>query len=215
MLPNKIGGMIPEGYQVRRATVEDLAELCRLWEEADLPVADLKERFREFQVVCDQVGLFLGSVGLSLDGNQGLIHSEVFANPVHEDEYRDPLWERITSLARNHGLVRLWTQEDAPFWHQIGFKPPTAQQLQRLPPSASKSQGKWLCLSLKDEAAVQKAVEQEFAIFMMQQKEETQCIMRRARFIKYVASIVVLVIAGVILTLAGIAFFRRSRARNR
>ncbi|HRY50470.1 MAG TPA: hypothetical protein P5186_20660 [Candidatus Paceibacterota bacterium] len=207
--------MIPEGYQVRRATVEDLSELCRLWEEACLPVAILKERFREFQVVCDQAGLFLGAVGLHLDGNQGIVHSEVFANPLHEDDYRDPLWERLTALARNHGLMRLWTQEDAPFWHHVGFKPATDQQLQRLPPGIHEPQGKWLCLPLKDEGAIQKAVEQEFAIFMMQQKEETQRMMRRARFIKYGASIVVLIIATVILTLAGLAFLRRARLRSR
>jgi N-acetylglutamate synthase-like GNAT family acetyltransferase len=207
--------MIPPGYQVRRATVEDLPELCRLWEQAYLPVADLKERFREFQVVCDSTGMFLGAVGLYISGNQGKLHSEVFANPAHEDEYRDPLWERVMSLARNHGLVRIWTQEDAPFWHHLGFKPGTEEQLQRLPPPFMESQDKWSVLSLKDETAVQIAVEQEFTVFMMQQKEETERLMKRARFLKYLAVTFVLILSAILVTLAAVVWFRNARKRMR
>lgn len=201
--------MIPQGYQVRRATVEDLPELCRLWEQALLPVKDLERRFREFQVVADSAGMFLGAIGLQIVGPDAKLHSEVFANPLHEDEYREPLWERIMALAHNHGLYRIWTQEDAPFWHHLGFKTASEETLSRLPAGFIEPQGKWFIFNLRDEGTAQKAVEQEFAIFMMQQKEETSQLMHRAKFVKSVAMVVVLVVAGIIMSMAFLFFIKR------
>jgi N-acetylglutamate synthase-like GNAT family acetyltransferase len=205
--------MIPPGYQVRRACVEDLPELCRLWEEALLPVADLEKRFREFQVVTDNAGMFLGAIGLLMLGTHACLHSEVFANPQREDECRDLLWERVMALSHNHGLVRIWTQEDAPYWHHLGFKPANAEQLQQMPVAFGSAEEKWLTLSLRDEAVAQKAIEQEFAVFMMQQKEESSRLMQRAQVIKYAAAALVLIVAAIMIAMAAMLFIRQLRPR--
>lgn len=209
----KLVRMIPTGYQVRRATVEDLPELCRLWEEAMLPVADLEKRFREFQVVTDDAGMFLGALGLFILGNQAKLHSEVFANPTREDECRDALWERVVALGHNHGLVKVWTQEDAPFWHHLGFRPATEDHLQQIPAAFTEPQGKWHILFLRDESTAQKAVEQEFALFMMNQKQENSRLMERAKMIKYFATALVLVVAAIVFTMALVLFIKRRRIR--
>jgi N-acetylglutamate synthase-like GNAT family acetyltransferase len=205
--------MIPLGYRVRRATVEDLPELCRLWEEALLPVAELEKRFREFQVVTDDAGMFLGALGLLILGTEAKLHSEVFANPSREDECRDALWERVTALSHNNGLVRIWTQEDAPFWHHLGFKPATEEQLQQMPVAFMEPHGKWHILSLRDEATALKAVEQEFTLFMMQQKQENSRLQQRARIFKYLATALVLIVAGIMFAMAVILFIKRPMLR--
>jgi N-acetylglutamate synthase-like GNAT family acetyltransferase len=209
----RIHRMIPPGYQVRRACVEDLPELCRLWEEALLPVADLEKRFREFQVVADDAGMFLGAIGLLVLGPQACLHSEVFANPQREDECRDLLWERVMALAHNYGLVRIWTQEDAPFWHHLGFKHAAEEHLREMPVSFGEEQGRWLTFSLRDEATAQKAVEQEFAVFMMQQKEENARMLQQAKTVKYFAAALVLVVSLIVIAMATMLLIRQLRIR--
>src|SRR5213079_1001159 len=109
-------------YSLRRATVDDLPGLKILWERARLQVLDLEKRLTDFQLVVSDAGDLIGAVGLHIEGKQGHVHSEAVAQLEQDAKFREQIWERILVLARNHGLIRLWTLEAAPFWQQqAGF----------------------------------------------------------------------------------------------
>ena len=48
-------------------------------------------------------------------------------------------WERVQIVAKNHGLIRVWTQHSAPLWHQLGFKLPSTEVAQRRPAAFSRA----------------------------------------------------------------------------
>ena len=108
-------------FQVRRATLEDLPRLMPLWRMEHLPAALLEKRFTEFQVVLAGDEL-IGAVGLQIGSQQGKLHSEVFARPELAEASRPLIWERLQTIAHSHGLSRLWTRLDAPFWRGVGFE---------------------------------------------------------------------------------------------
>src|SRR5690349_1878975 len=97
----------PAEYQLRRATLEDLPGLKKLWELNNLPVQELEKRFTEFQLAIDAWEQIAGAIGLKVVKNHGLIHSEAFTEMDKAEQIRPLLWERIMTVAKNHGLVRL------------------------------------------------------------------------------------------------------------
>src|SRR5262245_24687114 len=103
-------------YIVRRATLDDLDALRPIWETMRLPVEDLEKRLTEFQVAEAEDGRIVGTVGLQTVARHARIHGEAFADFAAADAVRPQFWERIQTLAINHGIVRLWTREEAPFW---------------------------------------------------------------------------------------------------
>ena len=115
--------MSTSSFRVRRATLEDLNQLSGRWKTMHLPADDLGKRVTEFQVAEDGEGKLAGAVGLQIAQRQGRVHSEAFGDFALADVLRPLLWERLQSLATNHGLLRVWTQEKAPFWTQCGLAP--------------------------------------------------------------------------------------------
>src|SRR4051812_20099882 len=114
--------MQPSNYEVRRATVDDLPELFSLWKSMHLSEPDLERRLTEFQVVKTADGALVGALGIAIAGRHGKLHGEAFNDFSVADHLRQLLWTRLQSISQNHGLVRLWTQETAPFWKQNGFQ---------------------------------------------------------------------------------------------
>ena len=116
-LPRKawlfFAAMTDPNVQVRRATIEDLAKLTELWQQEGLPAEEFARRFQEFQVVELAGESMLGAVGLKVAGTEGWLHSEVFGAPEFGDLVREQIWERVQIVAKNHGLVRVWTQHHA------------------------------------------------------------------------------------------------------
>jgi N-acetylglutamate synthase-like GNAT family acetyltransferase len=190
--------MNPSSYQVRRATVEDLPVLRLLWQEAQLPLLQPEKRLTEFQVVLNEKNQVLGAIGLQIKGHEGLMHSEVFLEPTCTDDYRDELWRRLKVVATNHSLVRLWTREDAPYWHHIGFKPCDKGLLQTLTEVFGEQEGHWSCHKLRDELALPKSLDQELAIFAEAQRQETAAVLRKAKIWKYIAAGIALVFLGMV-----------------
>jgi N-acetylglutamate synthase-like GNAT family acetyltransferase len=188
--------------QVRRATVEDLPRLRGLWQAEQFPASELERRFTEFQVVLGPGGELLGAVGLHIQNQHGLLHSEAFVHPETEEELRPLLWERIQAIARNHGLLRLWTRERAPFWRRCGLEPAGEAELQRLPPAFGERQREWLTLRLRDELAVPHAIEREFELFKAEQDAAMERTRRQVRIVKAFAwaiGLILLAVAAVIL----------------
>ena len=191
-------------YTARRATVDDLSGLKILWERARFQVLDLEKHLTEFQLIVSDAGDLIGALALHIEAKQGLLHSGAFAQPEQEEQFRPQLWERIQSVARNHGLNRLWTQEGASFWLQAGFVEGSAETLPRLPPGFGDRQARWLTLQLKDENVAALSIEHEFELFQTAQKEETERLRRLGRTMK----VTVFVVIGIVATIALLVIVR-------
>ena len=186
--------MNPQNLRVRRATVDDIATLRQTWEAMRFSPDDLEKRLTEFQVVENAAGEVVGAMGIQLSGQHALLHSEGYSDFGVADAARQLFWERIQTLASNHGVFRIWTQEQSPFWKHLGFQPPTAEISSRLPDgwknesdgglgAPERREGDWLTYRLKDEEAIAAALEKEFAPFMAGEKSETEKISEKARMI--------------------------------
>ena len=182
-------------FQVRRATLEDLPQLLPLWRDERLPAALLEKRFTEFQVVLvgDEI---IGAIGLQLSVQQGKLHSEAFARPELAEAARPLLWERLQTIARSHGLSRLWTRLDAPFWRAAGFQSVDAPA--SLPPEFAEDNARWAMLALRDATAMPETLDKQFEMFRAISREETERTFERAKKIKFVALLLLVVLAGLI-----------------
>jgi len=186
-------------YTARRATVDDLSGLKILWERARFQVLDLENHLTEFQLIVSDARDLIGALALHIEAKQGLLHSGAFAQPEQEEQFRPQLWERIQSVARNHGLNRLWTQEGASFWLQAGFVEGSAETLPRLPPGFGDRQARWLTLQLKDENVAALSIEHEFELFQTAQKEDTERLRRLGRTMKVTVFVVIGIVATIVL----------------
>jgi len=187
-------------YSLRRATVDDLAGLKILWERSRLQVLDLEKRLTDFQLIVSDAGDLIGAIGLHIEGKQGRVHSEAFAQPEQDAKFRDQVWERVQVLARNHGLVRLWTREAAPFWiRQAGFAEASPELVEKLPASFCDTPGRWLMLQLRDENLSAISIEREFELFQVSQKQETEKLMQMGRTLK----LITMVVLGIVLLVGG------------
>jgi N-acetylglutamate synthase-like GNAT family acetyltransferase len=202
--------MTAGSYRARRATLDDLDTLKALWSSMRFDVQDLEPRFTEFQVAEDSGGTLAGAVGFQIAGRHGRIHSEAFADFSIADQVRPTLWNRIQSLCRNHGVLRLWTQETAPFWSRSGLQPATADGLEKLPAAWNRAAPGWLTLQLKDEDSIA-SIEKEFAMFVQSEKRRTAESINKARTVKNILAGIAFLIA-IALTAAAIylVFTRRS-----
>jgi len=188
--------MTATNFRVRRATIDDLPELISLWKSLDLSNAELQNRLTEFQVAESVDGKFLGAIGMQIAEKQGRIHSEGFKDFALADQLRPLLWERLQSVATNHGLFRIWTQERAPFWSRTGLNPPKAEMLQKLPALWKNLSGEWLALQLRDDAAIEAiSGDKEFEMFMASEKQSTQRMFGQARVLKFIAMAIAVLLA--------------------
>jgi len=193
--------------QCRRATVEDIPALCALWSAASLPAAVLEKHFGEFQVA-EANAQILAAIGFRQAGQHAAVHSEACQPGANADELRAHLWQRVLTVARNHGLARLWTQEKSPFWAQQKFVPAGAEVLPRLPAALGDPAGGWLTLQLKEETA-QPSLEQEFALFRQAAHDENEALLQRAKAFKIIALLFAFVVFA--LVVAGAVFYFANR----
>ena len=180
MSENSIAG------QVRRATLDDLPALQRLWVAMHFSPIDLEKQLTSFQVAVTPDGTVVGAVALEISGRNGHIHSESFADFSEADAWRSLFWKRFEMLALNHGLARLWTRETSPFWRQCGMKPAEEQHLASLPAQWAMPGGPWLLRELLDEAVIEAALQTEMAKFKTESLQSAQSTLRSARMIKQV-----------------------------
>lgn len=196
-------------YRVRRATVDDLPQLKAMWQAMAFTTPDLEKRLTEFQLAETAEGKIIGTVALQVISGQGLIHSEAFADFSVADDVRPLLWERLQAVAMNHGLFRLWTREEAPFWGRCGLAVAPDAVLSRLPERWRGAAIRWLTLQLRDETAGTHSVEREFDLFMAAERQRTQAALDRAKMLKTIATIVAVMLAGVVLV-ASLYFLTRN-----
>jgi hypothetical protein len=190
--------------------------LIPLWAGMNFPREELEKRLTDFQVGVDGEGRLLGGVAFEVAGNQGRIHHEAFGDFGVADILRPLLWDKIQMLAQNNLVFRVWTQEVAPFWKQTGLQPPTREALQKIPAKWS-TQGQWLTLQLKEEAAI-KALsgEGEFEAILRSEREASREAMeRRTRTIKRAATTLAILLVIFIAALIVYAFMHDPRLMER
>lgn len=176
--------------RVRRATTDDREGLKALWQSMLLPADELEKRLTEFQVVETADGRLLGTIGIQIARQHARLHSESYLDFAQADRARQLFWERIQTLASNHGVFRMWTQESSPFWSQLGFRPASAGKLSELPPEWQPIRGEWFVLQLKDEEAIANALDKDFAAFMSAEKRNTERTYEQARTLKNIITVI-------------------------
>jgi N-acetylglutamate synthase-like GNAT family acetyltransferase len=199
--------MSPQTVRIRRANVDDFAALKKIWASMRLPADELEKRLTEFQVVENSGGEVVGAIGIQFSKQHALLHSEGYSDFSVADAARNLFWTRIQTLAANHGVFRVWTQERSPFWKSFGFQPPAAEVFARLPAEwKNEFDGGWLTLQLKNEEVIAAALEKNFAPFMAEEKLGTKRISEKAKKINAVITIFGFVI-GIICFGAAIYLF--------
>jgi len=193
--------------------LEDLDQLRLLWAVEQLPELRLEKTFTDFQVVESAGGRVVAALALQVDGKHGRLHSEAFEDFGQTGLLRPLLWERIQNVARNRGLVRLWTQESAPFWREQGMESPAFEVLEKLPPAFDTGKPGWLTLKLKDEVLSTLSPEQEFALFQQAAREDTERLKQQARMMKMVATVVA-VLFFLVVVVGGFLFLKYQEAKR-
>lgn len=174
------------------------------------PSGDLGRRVTEFQVAEDADGKVLGTLGLQIAERQGLIHSEAFADFALAEQLRPMLWDRVHSVATNHGLLRVWTQEQAPFWNHCGLARADAEALEKLPAAWRGPSSPWLTLKLRDDVETVLSLDKEFALFMQSEKQRTSEVFRQARTLKTVVTLLALALL-IAVVVWGVRIFLRTK----
>jgi N-acetylglutamate synthase-like GNAT family acetyltransferase len=187
---------------IRRATTDDRQRLKALWLTMLLPAAELEKRLTEFQVAETADGMLLGAIGIQIVRQHAWLHSESYLDFARADEARELFWARIQTLASNHGVFRLWTQENSPYWSRLGFRTAVAK-LSSLPTEWQPARGEWFTLQLKDEEVITHALETDFAAFMSAEKRNTQRTYEQARTLKTIITVIGFTIGILCFGLAG------------
>jgi N-acetylglutamate synthase-like GNAT family acetyltransferase len=194
--------MNADSFRVRRATIEDLPALTALWQTMQFPVAELDKRLTEFQVVHDDTGAFIGAIGFQIAGKNGLIHSEAYADFGLADSTRPLLWERLQMVAANHGIVRAWTRETAPYWAQLGLARPDAEALAKQPVGWKDLPGDWLVIKLREDVEEVLSADKEFELFKQAEKAQTHATLSTAKVMNKAALALALLLGlGVLVAL--------------
>jgi hypothetical protein len=189
-------------YLVRRATLEDLGPLTELWKSMRFPVEDLGKRITEFQIAQNAEGGLLGAVGLQVAGRQGLIHHEGYTDFGLADQLRPLFWDRIRAVSNNHGLFRLWSEEQAPFWRHCGLGKADAEALEKLPAVWRNHPSELWTLKLKEDIEAVVAADPELALLMEAEKQRTGRILQQARIMKTLATLVAVAVFIMVLAAA-------------
>ena len=193
--------MSSSNYRVRRATLDDINQLTAMWQSMHFPTEELAKRVTEFQVAEGSDGKVVGGLALQIAARQGRVHSEAFSDFALAEQLRPMLWDRVHAVAMNHGLMRMWTQEKAPFYNHCGLVAPDAESLQRLPAAWRNDNSSWLTLKLREDIETVTSLDKEFALFMESEKQRTERAFQHAKVLKMIAllislGILILVIIG-------------------
>ena len=211
----KFSGVNSSKYRVRRATLDDIGQLTALWQSMHYPTEELSRRVTEFQVAEGPDGKVLGALGLQIAERQGLVHSEAFSDFALAEHLRPLLWDRIQAVATNHGLLRVWTQEQAPFWNHCGLVKAGAETLQKLPALWRGPSSAWLTLKLRDDVETVMSLDREFALFMQSENQRTERIHQHARTLKTIATLITVALLIAVMAWAVSLFLRNPQLLHR
>lgn len=199
--------MEPPQWNARRATLDDLAALQALWQGLGMPWEQLEHYLTEFQIVVGEDGVLHAAMGLLVEGTEALMHTEALApgtDDANADELRAALWRRMQIVARNQGVARIWTQEDAPYWLGSGFVPPGPSVLGEAKATFINSDPGWRIYPLIDPERASRIVQEQMAIWATTRDQEANAFMDTIRGLRNGAFILTAVIIAVLL---GLTFY--------
>lgn len=173
--------MDPTPISARRAAEEDLAALQTLWQDAGLPWEELGDFLNEFQVTTDDDGLITGAIGMLIEGDQALLHTEAIRSGSDADLTRSALWRRAQTVARLQGVQRIWTQEDADYWKTSGFSPVPPPLVERVSATFLKSADSWLACDLMDPERAKAMINEQLAIREAERHQEAAAFQQKVR----------------------------------
>lgn len=186
-----MNGSIPNAdednpFRARRANVEDLPALQALWQHADLPWDQLDRFVTEFLVVPGTTdGTLLAAIGLQIDGQEALMHSEALLPQEDPESLRQALWQRLQIVARNHGVTRIWTLEDDPFWQGV-FSRADLSAVQQLKAAFADPGASWWTFQLVDPAKAQRLIDERIAVWeAARQSDKTELAATIQKFQKF------------------------------
>ncbi|MEY4387561.1 MAG: hypothetical protein RLY20_2844 [Verrucomicrobiota bacterium] len=195
-------------YRARRATIEDLPALSALWQTMRFPAGELERRLTEFQVAIDGAGSVLGAIGFQVAGKNGLIHSEAYTDFGLADALRPIIWERLKMVAANHGIVRAWTREPAPFWLQIGLTRPDEEAMTKFPPTWNDYPGDLLVIKLREDVEEVLSADKEFEMFKQSERARSEAALSAAKGLQKAAAIAALILA--VAVIIGLIYMNRA-----
>jgi hypothetical protein len=201
-------------YRVRRATLDDLRPLGDLWRMMNFAADELPRRVTEFRVAESADGVLLGAVGLQVAERQGLVHSEGFTDFALADTLRPLLWERVQAVAMNQGLLRLWTQEQAPFWSHCGLVPADAEALDHLPAPWRGLPSAWRTLKLRDDLGAIISADHEFARFVESERRQAAQTVQRGKVLKAILTFLAFAFLALALGAAGYVLWQSRQLRH-
>jgi N-acetylglutamate synthase-like GNAT family acetyltransferase len=191
-------------YNIRRATVDDLPQLMELWRAAHLPADELEKQFTDFQIAENEQGEIVAAIALHIEIPAGRVHAETFGDFALADELRPKFWERLKTVAQNHGLYRLWTDEAAPWWKKdAGFAAPSAETLGKLPASFGIARPGLLTLQLRDEAGTPEQLDKELEVFKDKERHKRERMVKGGKILTVAGTL----IAALLFLIAIVAFF--------
>lgn len=192
-------------WTARRATLDDLRALESLWQRLGLPWEQLEQYLTEFQVVPAEDGSLRAAIGLLVEGQEALMHTEAIpADEPEPDELRQALWRRLQVVARNQGVVRVWTQEDAPYWAASGFSAASEGVLAEAKASFIPQNSDWRVFPLTDPDRTSKIIQEQMAIWQATRERESNDFMSTIRNVRNGAF---LIAGGIIILLFVMAFY--------
>jgi N-acetylglutamate synthase-like GNAT family acetyltransferase len=206
---NLYASMSAPNLRVRRATTDDFQSLRSLWKSMHLPANELEKRLTEFQVIETADGQIAGAIGVQIIRQHALLHSEGYTDFSVADAARELFWERIQTIAAHHGVFRLWTQENSPFWARWGFQPANDETLARLPEEWKRSGEQWLTFQLKDEEAIATA-DKELAQFRESEKKRTAETLEQARTMTKTITVIAFILGIILISAAFFLLMRRN-----
>ena len=154
-------------------------------------------------------GVLLGAIGLMVEGNDALLHSEALAPGDEGDEIRAALWRRLQIVARNQGIHRLWTQEDADYWRTGGFGAAPAETVSAATAAFVDKTSTWLVCDLIDPAKAKQLVTEQMAIWHATRTQEADELQGKIRAFRNASLLVAAVV--VVLMIGMVVFVLRQR----
>lgn len=180
--------------QLRRATVDDLGALRQLWEKAGMPIAVFEKNLTEFQIATSDEGTLLACAALEINSQQGRIYGEAYGSESQRADLQDKVWDRLQSVARNHGLWRLWILDPSGLWRTRGFQPADQALLKKIPEQFGSASDGWLSLGLREEISPDISLDREFELFKRSQQEMTERAFRQAQGLKVFATMLATIV---------------------
>ncbi len=161
-----------------------------------MPWEQLGQYINEFQVVTDEDGTLVGAIGLLVEGENALLHSEAIRSEVEADVVRANLWRRLQIVARNQGAKALWTQEDAPYWQASGFGAASPDQVRATQASFLDPTAAWSLFPLFESGRAQDAIQEQFAILEATRQHDAEDLRRRIKMFRAFAYLLALAVIG-------------------